>query len=643
MDLNLTQLDIIVSYRGKTYLSRIASNNMPPKKKKKKGGKKKGGKAKAAPSDSKNGAAPRGPASLQAESLLQRQSLEQQIAVLKARCESLRQHNDELKLKRAKGEKDTHEFVAYFQKELEKKDDRLADYREQLTQLQLQKVEEITSLTNNYESKLEILEEESSSMIEKLEMKLKMAEDELTLLNEFKEIKEIVEKKLAEKEKELQTCIRHNKLTLQQLERKFLEEKSKAKIAQEARIAEIKRLAREEAQKGLDSDTRKIVTDNRRMAEELRFQLKTTEELQRDKKIVEDENKKLKREVLMGVDKEQLYAQKSRGQVKNKRTLQTKVESLERSLSSVVRDFEKEKEIIITKSKSSIDELTLANGGLKQLLRLKNRELKNIRNLAQVILNQRTEVEQYFLDALEQVKDEIKKKKDDQHKLAISEYRNQMRRATKNKNVKFPAIRPSSHSAVGMNNNGLENILSNVESNGSRQSVGGGGGSMLLQGGPEAPNTKVDLRDLSWDDRERVLRLLFAKINNVQSQVENLNAQQSVMSQQNSQNSYVEESYNNSGGGGGGGGGNNNGGPQTSEGGINMGGNHDFISGFQGQPIGLDQFQARGEGAMQFSASGGRRSRGPGTTPSSSGMGSQGMGDADFSVMGVGQRSGGLV
>ena len=281
--------------------------------------------------------------------------------------------------------------------------------------------------------------------------------------------------------------------------------------------------------------------------------------------------------------------------------------------------------------------MTLANGGLKQLLRLKNRELKNIRNLAQVILNQRTEVEQYFLDALEQVKDEIKKKKDDQHKLAISEYRNQMRRATKNKNVKFPAIRPSSHSAVGMNNNGLENILSNVESNGSRQSVGGGGGSMLLQGGPEAPNTKVDLRDLSWDDRERVLRLLFAKINNVQSQVENLNAQQSVMSQQNSQNSFVEESYNNSGDG------NNNGGPQTSEGGINMGGNHDFISGFQGQPIGLDQFQARGEGAMQFSASGGRRSRGPGTTPSSSGMGSQGMGDADFSVMGVGQRSGGLV
>ena len=33
---------------------------------------------------------------------------------------------------------------------------------------------------------------------------------------------------------------------------------------------------------------------------------------------------------------------------------------------------------------------------------------------------------------------------------------------------------------------------------------------------------KADLRDLSWEDRERVLRLIFAKINNVQGQMEQL-------------------------------------------------------------------------------------------------------------------------
>ena len=43
---------------------------------------------------------------------------------------------------------------------------------------------------------------------------------------------------------------------------------------------------------------------------------------------------------------------------------------------------------------------------------------------------------------------------------------------------------------------------------------------------PAQPNQKVDLRDLGWEDRERVLRLLFAKINNVQGQAEALLQQQ---------------------------------------------------------------------------------------------------------------------
>lgn len=33
---------------------------------------------------------------------------------------------------------------------------------------------------------------------------------------------------------------------------------------------------------------------------------------------------------------------------------------------------------------------------------------------------------------------------------------------------------------------------------------------------PTNPDTKVDISSLTWEDKERVLRLLFAKINNVQ-------------------------------------------------------------------------------------------------------------------------------
>ena len=35
---------------------------------------------------------------------------------------------------------------------------------------------------------------------------------------------------------------------------------------------------------------------------------------------------------------------------------------------------------------------------------------------------------------------------------------------------------------------------------------------------PASPEEHIDIRDLTWDDRERVLRLLFAKINNSATQ-----------------------------------------------------------------------------------------------------------------------------
>ena len=46
----------------------------------------------------------------------------------------------------------------------------------------------------------------------------------------------------------------------------------------------------------------------------------------------------------------------------------------------------------------------------RENLKVRNGELKQVRALAQVILDQRSEVEQFFLEALEQIKEEIRKK-----------------------------------------------------------------------------------------------------------------------------------------------------------------------------------------------------------------------------------------
>jgi hypothetical protein len=43
-------------------------------------------------------------------------------------------------------------------------------------------------------------------------------------------------------------------------------------------------------------------------------------------------------------------------------------------------------------------------------MRSKNGDLKKVKALSQVILDQRSDVEQFFLEALEQIKEEIRKK-----------------------------------------------------------------------------------------------------------------------------------------------------------------------------------------------------------------------------------------
>ena len=99
----------------------------------------------------------------------------------------------------------------------------------------------------------------------------------------------------------------------------------------------------------------------------------------------------------------------------------------------------------------------------RENLKVRNNELKQVRALAQVVLDQRSEVEQFFLEALEQIKEEIRKK-------------TQLEKRSRKTGEAQPE--PEKNNA-----NKTEN------------------------------GEKVDLNDLEWEDRERVLRLLFSKMN----------------------------------------------------------------------------------------------------------------------------------
>ena len=143
--------------------------------------------------------------------------------------------------------------------------------------------------------------------------------------------------------------------------------------------------------------------------------------------------------------------------------------------------------------------------GLRQLVKLKNKELRTIKKLAQTILSQRTDVEQFFLDALSSVKSDIARSKSEQRS------KSQLWKGNRGVRACVCAL------VFGMQSNAVSQLCvtvspwraAHVQTTKFPQ-IG-----QSPRGGMSAEH--VELADLTLEDRERVLRLLFAKINNVQT------------------------------------------------------------------------------------------------------------------------------
>jgi hypothetical protein len=79
------------------------------------------------------------------------------------------------------------------------------------------------------------------------------------------------------------------------------------------------------------------------------------------------------------------------------------VEILEKQQELSMEKFkQRAKELKVTVT-NELEEATLEAAGLRRLIHIKNKELRHMKSLAATILSQRTETEQFFLEALQEV------------------------------------------------------------------------------------------------------------------------------------------------------------------------------------------------------------------------------------------------
>ena len=99
------------------------------------------------------------------------------------------------------GEKDTHEFVAYFQKELEGKDVRIHSLNELMAHQDSERQAEHDALVRRHAEQTADLENRLQTADTTATAKIQMLEDELAKVDTFREMKRAMDAKIEEQEK----------------------------------------------------------------------------------------------------------------------------------------------------------------------------------------------------------------------------------------------------------------------------------------------------------------------------------------------------------------------------------------------------------------------------------------------------------
>jgi len=275
------------------------------------------------------------------------------------------------------------------------------------------------------------------------------------------------------------------------MEQKFFEEKMRLQQEANQKIAELAEKAHTEAISNLDETTKSVYKENVRLTEALNYHMKEGDLLRKERDRLQEENANLmeEKEVTDLMVKEKVVQAKH--QKETIKELSDKIKTLEKSLSHVVREFETEKKAIVHRSDVENEAGKVELVKLQRVIELKTREMNKVKRLAKNILDERTELERFFLMSLDQVKAEVAANQAQYRKDAHAAYRQKMLEAHAGKG-EFPKIR-----TFGANENSTNSVFRDVEAAEMLYDVSG----------------KVDISELTWEQKERVLRYLFAKMN----------------------------------------------------------------------------------------------------------------------------------
>ena len=224
----------------------------------------------------------------------------------KLRCQDLRSENEALKSEKDQREADALQIISFLRRDAERKDELIESLKGTINQQREIFAQQREEERQQTAAKMQAQEVDFKQIEGRLRAQLDAVQSELRELTEFKEQKTALEEKSRQDEAARGQMEQDHRETIEAMERKFFEEKGRLQREYATRggspahrpsahrpltthppvptlasarlrrykqmLDEMKKTSQEEAVERLDASTKKILFENRRMAEELRLQ-----------------------------------------------------------------------------------------------------------------------------------------------------------------------------------------------------------------------------------------------------------------------------------------------------------------------------------------------------------------------------------
>ncbi|XP_038147438.1 basal body-orientation factor 1-like [Cyprinodon tularosa] len=400
---------------------------------------------------------------------LKLKSTEQDLSDYRGAHHNMARMNEQLINQLHREQQDSVDMTGYWQRQVEAREEKI-----NMLEDELRRQEALALQERNKQAQAHKMLKEELSLMEEKEARLK---DELSNMGKHMDLKQ------KEHEEKLKEMLDNFQIDKESLKRDMM-------VMCNQEIAQMK-LDHHEAIVQMEKALKSALEEQDCLNEALKSTIQEAEDL----KELTHSLAKEKLSLTLEKDMLELTIKKNSAKMEAKEKklseVTAKVSSLELALGEISRKLEqqeeKEKTNLITIQASQVE-----LEKLQKLLAMREKEMQRVKQLARTIVDKRKEVEEFFHEALDHVRQEIIASRIQYKKEALQDYQQKFKEATAGM-IKFPPI-----STVNKSPNSTNYLYADIEATVER---------------PLSPSSEVHVSHLTWKQKEKVLGLLFAKMN----------------------------------------------------------------------------------------------------------------------------------